>query len=214
MRFWSAKMEAMVTEQSSMHFYLNWAKERIDEMDATLASFEAKAGQMQAESKVKANQLIAELGKRRDEFQAKVKEEAKAGEAAWERTKPQLESRWNDFEAQVKTYIDSLGKQVQQQQATFWDVAAAQMKAWREAADNLRDEAAKITNARRGDIDAAIEQMKADASEAEARLQRLKQAGSESWAAFGAALAESRKAFDRANQAAWAALKGAAPPRT
>jgi hypothetical protein len=207
-------MEAMMPEQSSMHFYLNWAKQRIDEMDATLASFEAKAGQMQADSKVKADQLIAELGKRRDEFQARVQEEAKAGEAAWERTKPQLESRWNDFEAQVKTYIDSLGKQVQQQQATFQDVAAAQMKAWRETSDALRDAAAKVATARRADVDAAIEQMKADRSEAEARLQKLKQAGSESWAAFGAALTESRKAFDRANQAAWDALKGAAPPST
>ena len=203
-----------MTEQSGMHFYLNWAKERIDEMDATLASFEAKVGQMQAESKVKADQLIAELGKRRDEFQAKVEKEAKAGEAAWERMKPQLESGWNDFEAQVRTYVDSLGKQVQQQQATFQDVAAAQMKAWRETADSLRDAAAKVATARRADIDAAIEQMKADGSEAEARLQKLKQAGSESWAAFGAALAESRKAFDRASQAAWTALKGAAPPRT
>ena len=37
-----------MAEQSSMHFYLNWAKERIDEMDAALASLEAKAGQVQA----------------------------------------------------------------------------------------------------------------------------------------------------------------------
>jgi len=200
--------------ESSMHFYLNWAKERIDEMDATLASLEAKAGQVQAESKVKANQLIAELQKRRDEFQATVKKQAEAGEAAWARTKPQLESRWNDFEAQVKTYIDSVGKQVQQQQATFRDVAAAQVKAWREAADKLHDAAAKVAAARRADLDATVKQMKADASEAEARLQKLKQAGSESWTTFGAALAESRNAFDRANQAAWDALKRAAPPRT
>ena len=200
--------------ESSMHFYLNWAKERIDEMDATLASLEAKAGQVQAESKVKANQLIAELQKRRDEFQATVKKQAEAGEAAWARTKPQLESRWNDFEAQVKTYIDSVGKQVQQQQATFRDVAAAQVKAWHEAADKLHDAAAKVAAARRADLDATVRQMKADASEAEARLQKLKQAGSESWTTFGAALAESRNAFDRANQAAWDALKRAAPPRT
>ena len=200
--------------ESSMHFYLNWAKERIDEMDATLASLEAKAGQVQAESKVKANQLIAELRKRRDEFQATVKKQAEAGEAAWARTKPQLESRWNDFEAQVKTYIDSVGKQVQQQQATFRDVAAAQVKAWRDAADKLHDAAAKVAAARRADLDATVKQMKADASEAEARLQKLKQAGSESWTTFGAALAESRNAFDRANQAAWDALKRAAPPRT
>jgi hypothetical protein len=56
--------------------------------------------------------------------------------------------------------------------------------------------------------------MKADGSEAEARLQKVKQAGSESWTVFGAALAESRKALDRANQAAWDALKRAAPPPT
>jgi hypothetical protein len=207
-------METTMPEQSSMHFYLNWAKERIDEMDATLASLEAKASQVRADSKAKANQLIADLQKRRDEFQATVKKQAEAGEAAWERTKTQLESRWDDFEAQVKTYIDTVGKQVQQQQATFRDVAAAQVKAWREAADKLHDAAANVAAARRADLDAAVKRMKADAAEAEARLQKLKQAGSESWSAMEAALAESRKAFDRANQAAWDALKRAAPPTT
>ena len=201
-------------EQSSVHFYLNWAKERIDEMDATLASFEAKASQLLAESKARADQLIADLQKRRDEFRAIVNKETEAGQAAWERTKTQLESQWNGFEAQVKAYFETVGKQVQQQQATFQDVAAAQVKAWREAADKLHDASAKVAAAQRADIDAALKQMKADASEAEARLQKLKQAGSESWTAFGAALAESRKAFDRANQAAWDALKRAAPPTT
>jgi len=50
-----------------------------------------------------------------------------------------------------------------------------------------------------------------DASEAEARLEKLKQAGSSSWSVLSAALTESRKAFDEANQAAWNALKGSAP---
>src|SRR3974377_1562070 len=111
-------MEAMMPEQSSVHFYLNWAKERIDEMDATLASIEATAGQVQADSKVKANELIADLQKRRDQFQADMKKQAEAGEAAWQRAKPQLESRWGGFEAQVKTYIDTIRKQVEQQRAT------------------------------------------------------------------------------------------------
>jgi hypothetical protein len=56
-----------------------------------------------------------------------------------------------------------------------------------------------------------VKQMKADAAEAEAGLQKLKQAGSETWAALSAALAESRKAFDQANQKAWDALKRAGP---
>jgi hypothetical protein len=207
-------MEAIMPEQSSMHFYLNWAKERIDEMDAALASLESKASQVRADSKVKANQLIADLQKRRDEFQEAVKKHAEASEAAWERTKAQLESQRNDFEAQVKTYIDTIGKQIEQPQATFRDVAAAQVKAWREAADTIQDTATKFATERRANIDAAVNQMKADASEAEARLQKLTQAGSESWPALSAALAESRKAFDRANQAAWDAFKRAAPPKT
>ena len=44
-------------EQSSVHAYLNWTKQRIDEMDATLASLETKAGQVKAESKAKADQI-------------------------------------------------------------------------------------------------------------------------------------------------------------
>jgi hypothetical protein len=207
-------LEAIMVEQSSMHFYLNWAKERIDEMDATLASLEAKADQVQVDSKSKANQLIAELKKKRDQFQAAVKKQAEVGEAAWKRTKPQLETEWNGFETQVKTYIETVGKQIEQQKVTFRDVAAAQAKAWREAADKINDAGAKVAAARRADIDAAVEQMKADASEAEARLQKVKQAGSESWTALSAALAESRNAFDRANQTAWDALKHAAPPKT
>ena len=50
--------------QSSIHFFLNWAKERIDEMDATLTSLESKAGEVQADSHAKASQLIADLQKR------------------------------------------------------------------------------------------------------------------------------------------------------
>jgi hypothetical protein len=204
----------MMAEQSSVHFFLNWAKERIDEMDAALASLEAKGSQVQAESKAKADQLIADLKQQRNEFQAVAKKHAAEGEAAWQRIRAQLESQWHGFEADVKKYFDTLGKEVQQQQATFRDVAAAQVKAWREAADKLHQEGTKVAAARRADVDAAINQMKSGAAEAEARFQKLKQAGRDSWSALSAALAESRNAFDRANQQAWEALKRAAPQKT
>ena len=198
-----------MTDQSSMHAYLNWTKQRIDEMDATLASLEAKAGQMKADSKIKTDQLVADLKKRRDEFQAQAKAQAQAGETALQAGKAQLEVQWKAYEAQVKAYFDTAGKQLEQQQATFRDVANAQIKAWREAADTFHKELAKVATARLGDVDAAVKQMKADAAEAESRLQKLKQAGNDSWSALGAALAESRKAFDRANQTAGDAVKRA-----
>jgi len=201
-----------MAEHSSIHFYLNWAKERIDEMDATLASLEAKASQVHADAKAKADRFLADLKKRRDEFENTAKSQAEAGETAWQRTKAQLESQWNVFETQVKAYFDTVGKQIEQQQATFRDVAAAQIKAWHEAADKLHDSALKMTAAHRAELDAAVKQMKTQASEAEARLQKLKQARAESWSALSAALADSRKAFDRANQASWDAFKRAASP--
>jgi hypothetical protein len=200
-----------MSEQSSMHLYLNWAKERIDEMDAALASLEIKAGQAKVESKVKADEIVVDLKKRRDEFQALLKTQAQAGEAAWTRTKADLEQQWNHFETQMKTYFEGAGKQIEQQQATFKDIAAAQERAWRAAADKFREAAGNIATARRADFDGALKQMKVDASEAQARLEKLKQAGSESWSVLSAALAESRKAFDQANQAAWDALKGSSP---
>jgi hypothetical protein len=203
-------MEAMM---SSTHSYLNWTKERIDEMDAALGSLEARASQAKAESKVKVDQLIVDLKKRRDEFEASARKQAEAGEAAWARARADLETQWNGFDAQVKAYFGTAGKQIEQQQAMFKDVAAAQVKAWHEAADTLHDAAIKIGAARRADIDAAVQQMKSDAAAAEARLQKLKQAGSESWSVLSAALAESRKAFDQANQSAWDALRGGNPPK-
>ena len=68
--------------QSSIHFYLNWAKERIDEMDATLASLESKASEVQADARVKAKQVLADLGKKRDDFRVTVKKQAEANEAS------------------------------------------------------------------------------------------------------------------------------------
>jgi len=206
-------MEVIMPAHSSMHFYLNWAKERIDEMDAVLASFETKAGEVQADSRAKADQFIADLKKKRDEFQQSVTKQADAGEAAWSSAKSQMEATWRGFEAEVKKYVETFGKQVDQQQSTFHGAANAQLKAWRDAADKIQSAATELATDRRNDIDAALKRMKADASEAEANLQKLKRAGEESWGALNGALAESRAAFDRANQAAWDAFKRAANPR-
>jgi hypothetical protein len=51
--------------------------------------------------------------------------------------------------------------------------------------------------------------MKAEASAAEAKFEKLTKAGTESWTAWNAALTESRTAFDRANEAAWESFKRA-----
>jgi hypothetical protein len=199
-----------MSTQSAIHFYLNWAKERIDEMDATLASLEGKINEVHADARGKANLVLADLTKKRDGFRDTVKKQAAANEAAWIKAKAQLESEWSGFETEVKKYVDSFGKQVEQQQATFKLQAAAQVKAWREAADKLRSAGKEFATERRGEIEATVKRMEADAAAAEEKLQKLNQAGIQSWSALMAALTETRAVFDRANQAAQEAFKRAA----
>jgi ElaB/YqjD/DUF883 family membrane-anchored ribosome-binding protein len=196
--------------QGSTHFFTNWARERLDEMDAALTSLEGTAGEVQAEVRDKAKAILADLRKQHDDFRDIIKRQSEANEAAWIQAKAKLDTDWNSFEGEVNKYVDSFGKKIEHQKATFKVQADAQLKAWREAADKLGNDAKDFTAERRGEIDAAVKHMKADAAEAEKKLQRLNQAGSQSWAALMAALTETRAAFDRANEAAREAFKRAA----
>ena len=199
-----------MSAQSNIHFYLNWAKERLDEMEATLTFLEAKAGGVQAEVRGMANKVLADLRTKQREFRDTVKKNAEANEAAWIAAKAKLEADWKTFEADVTKYVESFSKHIEQQQATFKVQAAAQLNAWREAADKLASDAKEFAAERRTDIDAALNRMNVDAAAAEVKLQKLNQAGTESWSALMAALTETRTIFDHANQAAREAFKRAA----
>ncbi len=199
----------MATQTCSAHFFLNWAKGRIDEMDATLASLESKADQIQAETRVKADQFITELKKKRDEFESTVKKQAEAGEAAADGAKVRLEAEWKGFQTETQKYLETFGQGIEQQRAVFQGQATAQLNAWRETADKLGAATKEFAIERRREIDETVSRMKADAATAEKKLQDLARAGTESWSALNAALAETRATFDRANQAAREAFKRA-----
>jgi hypothetical protein len=193
--------------QKNFHYYANWAKERIDEMDATLTSLEDKAAQLKADARDKANQVLASLRKIRDDFRDTVKKQAAANEAAWKSAKAQLESEWTVFQGEVSKNIESFGKQVEHQQAIFRSQADAQLKAWRDAANQLGADAKSFAAERRSELEAAAKRMDADAAQAE---EKLRKASSESWSALMTALNETRAAFDHANQTAQEAFRKAA----
>ena len=198
-----------MSTQGNFHFFANWAKERLDEMDATLTSLESKATEVHADARDKAGKILAELSRNRDAFRDAIKNQAGASESAWTSAKTTLEADWIAFEAEVKKYVESYGKQFELQQATFKHQAEAQLKAWRETADKLAATAGEFAAERRAEIEASVKRMKADAVTAEEKLLKLNQAGSQSWSALAAALTETRTVFDRANQAAREAFKRA-----
>ena len=196
-----------MTENSSQHAYVTWAKQRLDEMDAALASFESKVSQVKADAKAKAAQLTADMKKRRESFQSEVKTHHEANEAALQASKTQLEKQWASFEAELKTYVETVGKDIDQRRATFADIAAAQAKTWRDTGEKLQAAAVKLGTENKAKAEKAIAKMHADAAEAKAHIDKLKHAGDESWSAFSEALQASRKKFDEASRKAWEALK-------
>jgi hypothetical protein len=72
-----------MSAQDDIQFYINWAKERLDEMEATLTSLEGKIGGVQDEVRGMAAKVLADLRKKRDEFRDVIMKNAEANEAAW-----------------------------------------------------------------------------------------------------------------------------------
>jgi hypothetical protein len=190
-----------------MQLFVGWAKERTDEMDAILASLEGKSSELQAASRTEADRLITGLRAKRDAFREAVAKQMQAGGAAWTQAMTELESTWVGFEKEVEKYFENVGKQVGQQQAAFQMLAAAQLKAWREITDTMQTATRDFAAERRSEVEAMVMRIKSDTAVAEDKFQKLSRTGGEPWSALTAALAESRAAFDRANQAARTFLK-------
>jgi malonyl CoA-acyl carrier protein transacylase len=201
-----------MSDQSRMHPYFDWAKMRIDEMDVTLALFERQIESLEANARGKAQGLLTAMRKERDAFLEKMKKQAHASEAALTTARHNMEAQWNAFETNVQKYINDVERQVDQGRAAFQARADAQMKAWQESIQKLRDTAKGYAAGQRAKVEATAMQMKKDAQAAEARLQKLSVAGAVTSAAFTTALAETRAAFDRASQVAHNAVRSAIKP--
>src|SRR4051812_16143686 len=191
-----------VPSASSISFFMNWANERIGEMDATLVSLESKPGQIEPDSNSRASLTIIALRHKRDEFRALLDKHATAKNPALTRIKRRLQVQWNAFSAEVSEYMETAGVEKHLHKNTFTVQVAAQIKAWHEVADRIHLVAGELAIEPRDKLEATAIRMKAAAAAAERILQNMAQSRTESWSSLSAALAETRGAFDRANQAA------------
>jgi len=195
--------------RGSVHPSIDWAKSRLDEMDATLASLEKKLSDLQVEGRDKAEGAIAEMREQREALRQVIEAKRQASEAEWQQKKAIVESRWTAFEASVQKWVDSTGERVAERNEMFVARAEAQLKAWQDMIDKLDASAKGAAADRKAEFDSAVATIRADAEALKARLEALRQSGRESWSALTSALAESRAAFDRANRTASEAFERA-----
>lgn len=130
-----------------------------------------------------------------------VKKQAKANDAAWRRSKAQLEAEWKKFEAEAAHQLKTAARQTERK-AAFQRAFGVQAGAWHEMVKKLQEMMRTVVPARRTGFKAAIRQIKTDAANAEARMRKLGGASATSWPTMHAALVQSRDAFDRANHKA------------
>jgi len=180
------------------HPHLAWAMWGLDEIEATLASIEGRVHK-RPDARAKAESAMADMRAARDAFRKSIEQHGQVNEGA--RAKAVMESQWAVFEASVQSYLEAIGTQVAEQEAVFRARADAQNKAWQQAVGNLHKSAASLAADRRGDIEAAVRRIEAEADAAKIKLDKLNKTEGASWAAMQSALTETRVALDRAHQA-------------
>lgn len=182
------------------HPHLAWAMWGLDEIEATLAAFEARHHK-HAGTHAPAESAMTEIRSARDAIRKSIEDHGHAGDAAVAHWKEGLETQWTAFEDSLQAYLETLGKQVAEQETVFRARANAQGKAWRQAIDNLHKSTASFGDARHHDIQSAIRALEAEADAARAKLDALNKSEDASWEAMKSMLAETRAALGRAHQA-------------
>jgi hypothetical protein len=195
--------------RSGVHGSIDWARERLDEMDATLALLERKLSDFKSENRATAERAIADMREQRAALKQVIDAKRQASEADWQQTKATVESRWTAFEAAVQKWGDATRQDVAVQNEIFAARTEAQLKAWKDIIDQLEASAKASASDRRREIESAMATIRADREVVKAKLETLKRSGKEARIALASALDESRAAFDRANQKASEALKRA-----
>jgi hypothetical protein len=186
-----------------------WAKQRLDEIEATLKAVHTRVGTLGAEAKLQAEKAIAEMTAQQEVFKKAIKTHQAEGEAAWTNAKSALEANWAAFETTVRKYVTEARQTAEQQQALFAVRAEAQRKAWEQSAEAFAQQVSGFSATKRQEFDTALAQAKAGAETAKSRLDAAAKAGTQSWDAMKKALEDSRAAFDKAAKEAQDAFKRA-----
>lgn len=198
-----------MTKESKVHPYIEWAKSRLDEMDATLSTLQGKVEELGGDARVKAKAALSDMQVQRDAFKGFFDKNLESAESVWEAQASKLKKEWKSFEDEVETYVKSTKNNAEQYEAAFTARADAQVKAWQEMMNTAFAAAAKFPEERKAEFDDAVTKMKSEADAAEKRLAAMKKAGQESWSSLDAALSDSRKAFDKATEDMQKAFKRA-----
>jgi DNA repair exonuclease SbcCD ATPase subunit len=195
------------------HAAIEWAKERLLEIDATVATLEEDAGKLHDDIRKRADEIIAKLRATRDAYGAKIEGVLADGRQQTEsmvaETRAALETQWSAFERDLEGYLTSINSEIALRKEVFQARMKAEEAYWRQRIADLKASTSSVAAKRRAALEARIAAVQAEADAAKARLARLQQAGGDAWSALRDGLAEARGVFDKTYEAVRGAIERA-----
>jgi transcriptional regulator len=98
-----------MTMQHLAHEYVAWAKQKLDEIDATLATLENSVGALEKDARTQAERAIARIRTARDAFKAKVdaavRSDLAAAEAITKEAQVGIEAEWTEVELAFQDFL-------------------------------------------------------------------------------------------------------------
>lgn len=160
---------------------IKWSREKLTEMDGTIAVLEEDATKARAEARPRAQAELARLRQTREAYRAEIQQTAGQAEtwtdsqvASAQRS---LDMRWRTFEGQRDTYLSATKADL----ATRRAVLDARVQAWEQSIGALRRDAAGLNASARNDIDRRIVALQGQIDDARATNARLQDASTTSW---------------------------------
>jgi len=185
-----------------MHAYTDWARGRLDEMDAVIRAIEPKIAGLQEDGREQMAKMLADMKQRRDEFDVQAQQAREQGESAWNASRQQLEAMWGKFETACGEWVQSArgeSEAVEILMRAHLDTWQSTLRQYTKQAEEMQAQYQKTLKA---EVARASEQ-------AELAQQKLSEIGAAGWSAMTEALATSREAFEKSAEQMHEAFKKA-----
>lgn len=189
-----------MSKQTLAHEYLEWSKQKLGEIEATLASLDSSVEALKSDARKEADRAIARIRTARDAFKAKVdalRSDAAATKAITDDAYAVIEAEWTEVELAFQDFLTAAGGQANIVKKALTDRAEAQHQSWQSSLQAIQATASAAIDHALSEADASLRQLAEETKNAEAKLGKISGVGDESWKAIKSGMDEAIAVYER-----------------
>jgi hypothetical protein len=189
-----------MSKQTHVDEYLEWSKQKLGEIETTLASLDGSVETLKHDARTEADRAIARIRTARDAFKAKVdavRSDAAATKVITDDAYATIDAEWTEVELAFKDFLAAAADQASVVKKALTDRAKAQRQSWQSSLQAIRATALAAIDHASSEADTAIRRLAAETEKAEAKLGKVSAVGDESWKAIKNGLDEAISVYDR-----------------